>query len=118
MRSGAPARGRRGGLSEGEAAGRRAHLAEVSSHWQILRISPEIVDRARRPFPGEPIRTLDAIHLASALVACSAVPGLKLLSLDERVRRAGRAVVLNCYQHNQKAPKAVSTACRRRHCSH
>jgi len=83
-----------GGLSEGEAAGRRAHLAEVSSHWQILRISPEIVDRARRPFPGEPIRTLDAIHLASALVACSAVPGLKLLSLDERVRRAGRAVGL------------------------
>ena len=83
-----------GGLSEGEAAGRRAHLAEVSSHWQILRISPEIVDRARRPFPGEPIRALDAIHLASALVACSAVPGLKLLSLDERVRRAGRAVGL------------------------
>jgi predicted nucleic acid-binding protein len=83
-----------GELSEGEGAERRAHLTEVSSHWQILRISPEIVDRARRPFPGEPIRTLDAIHVASALVARAAVPGLKLLSLDERVRRAGREVGL------------------------
>jgi predicted nucleic acid-binding protein len=83
-----------GELSEGEAAGRRAHLAEVSSHWQILRISPEIADRARRPFANEPIRTLDAIHLASALVARAAVPELKLLSLDERVRRAGRAMGL------------------------
>jgi len=83
-----------GGLSEGEAAGRSAHLTEVSSHWQMLRISPEIVDRARRPFPGEPIRTLDAIHLASALVARAAVSELKLLSLDERMRRAGRALGL------------------------
>lgn len=70
------------------------HLAEVSSHWQILRISPEIVDRARRPFPGEPIRTLAAVHLAYALVARAAIPELKLLSLDERVRRAGRAMGL------------------------
>lgn len=83
-----------GELSEGEAAERRAHLTEVSSHWQILHISPEIVDRARRPFPGEPIRTLDAIHLACALVTQAAVAGLKLFSLDERVRRAGREMGL------------------------
>jgi predicted nucleic acid-binding protein len=81
-----------GELTEGEAAERRAHLTEASSHWQILRISPEVVDRARSPFPGEPIRTLDAIHLASALVARAAVPGLKLLSLDDRVRRVARAI--------------------------
>jgi hypothetical protein len=47
-----------------------------------------VVDRARQPFPGDPIRTLDAIHLASLLVARSAVVGLKLLSLDDRVRKA------------------------------
>ncbi|MHB8415974.1 MAG: PIN domain-containing protein, partial [Acidiferrobacteraceae bacterium] len=50
--------------------------------------SPEIVDRARQPFPGEPIRTLDAIHLASTLMARSAIRGLSLLSLDDRVRSA------------------------------
>lgn len=76
-----------GELTEGDAADRRAHLAMAASHWHVLRLGPEVVDRARQPFPGEPIRTLDAIHLASALVARSAVPGLELLSLDERIRR-------------------------------
>jgi predicted nucleic acid-binding protein len=77
-----------GELTEAEAADRRAHLMTAASRWHVLRISPEIVERARQPFPGEPIRTLDAIHLASALVARGTIPGLALLSLDERIRRA------------------------------
>jgi hypothetical protein len=79
-------------LTEAEAADRRAHLASAASHWQLLRIAPEIVDRARRPFPGEPIRTLDAIHLGSLLAGRSAVRGLALLSLDERVRQAAKGL--------------------------
>jgi len=84
-----------GELTEAEAADRRAHLTAAASHWQILRIAPEIVERARQPFPGEPIRTLDAIHLASALVARTAVVGLTLLSLDDRVRKAGKKLGLD-----------------------
>ena len=83
-----------GELTEAEAADRRAHLMTAASHWHVLRIGPEIVERARQPFPGEPIRTLDAIHLASALVARGALPGLELLSLDERIRRAARPLGL------------------------
>jgi len=83
-----------GELTEAEAADRRAHLTTAASHWHVLRIGPEIVERARRPFPGEPIRTLDAIHLASTVVARSAVAGLELLSLDDRIRKAGRRVGL------------------------
>lgn len=80
-----------GELTEADAANRRAHLTAASGHWHVLRISPEIIDRARQPFPGEPIRTLDALHLASALLARSAVTDLELLSLDERIRAsAGR----------------------------
>jgi len=79
-----------GELTEAEAADRRAQLSAAASHWHILRIANEVVDRARQPFPDEPIRTLDAIHLASTLVARSAVAGLNLLSLDERVRNAAR----------------------------
>jgi hypothetical protein len=75
-------------LTEAEAADRRAHLTRAASHWHLFRIGPEIVERARQPFPGEPIRTLDAIHLASALFARGALPGLELLSLDDRIRRA------------------------------
>ena len=55
-------------LTEAEAADRRAHLIAAAAHWHVLRIAAEIVDRARQPFPGDPIRTLDAIHLASLLV--------------------------------------------------
>src|SRR5258706_263951 len=79
-------------LTEAEAADRRAHLIAAAAHWQVLRIAAEIVDRARQPFPGDPIRTLDAIHLASLLVARSAVVGLRLLSLDERVRQAANGL--------------------------
>jgi predicted nucleic acid-binding protein len=84
-----------GELTEAEAADRRAHLTAAASHWQILRVAPEIVERARQPFPSEPIRTLDAIHLASALVARTAIAGLKLLSLDDRVRKAGKKLGLD-----------------------
>ena len=83
-----------GELTEVEAADRRAHLVAAASHWHILRLAPEIVDRARQPFPGEPIRTLDAIHLASVLTARTAIAGLKLLSLDDRVRRAAKKLGL------------------------
>jgi len=77
-----------GEVTEADAADRRGHLMAAASHWHVLRISPQIVARARQPFPGEPIRTLDALHLASALVARGTLPGLELLSLDERLRRA------------------------------
>ena len=77
-----------GELTEAEAADRRAHLTNAASHWHMLRIGPEVVARSRQPFQGDPIRTVDAIHLSSALVARSAVAGLEMLSLDERVRKA------------------------------
>jgi predicted nucleic acid-binding protein len=49
-----------------------------------------VAERARRPFPAEPIRTLDAIHLATAALANSLVPELAIVSLDRRVRRSAR----------------------------
>jgi predicted nucleic acid-binding protein len=81
-----------GELPEAEAADRRARLAAAASHWQVLKLGADIVDRARRPFPGEPIRTLDAIHLASALAARSVSAGLDLLSLDRRIRSSGQSM--------------------------
>jgi predicted nucleic acid-binding protein len=79
-----------GELTEAEAADRRAQLSAAASHWHVLRMAQEIIDRSRQPFPGEPVRTLDAIHLASALTARAAIAGLGLLSLDDRVRSAAK----------------------------
>lgn len=81
-------------LTEARAAERRARLAQVSDRWVVFHLEPEIVDRSRRPFPGEPIRTLDAIHLATALVARGLLSELSVLALDSRVRRAARELGL------------------------
>lgn len=78
-----------GEIDEATAADRRAHLNAAAAHWHVWRLSADVVDRARRPFPMEPIRALDAIHLASALAVRSMVPGVELLSLDDRIRRSG-----------------------------
>jgi len=45
-----------GELTEVEAADRHSHLATVAKHWHVLHIGAEVVERARSPFPGEPIR--------------------------------------------------------------
>lgn len=75
-------------LQESDAVQRQARLNAVSARWTLLSLDEEIIERARRPFPSEPIRTLDAIHLACALVARKAVPDVAVLSLDARVRKA------------------------------
>ena len=81
-----------GELNEAEAADRRAHLANAAARWHVLRIGSDIVDRAKEPFPEEPIRTLDAVHLASALTARAAVAGLKVLSQHMHLRTAYGAI--------------------------
>jgi predicted nucleic acid-binding protein len=75
-------------LRESDAVQRQARLNAVSARWTLLGLGEEIVERARRPFPAEPVRTLDAIHVASALAARKAVPDLAMLSLDDHVREA------------------------------
>jgi predicted nucleic acid-binding protein len=77
-----------GEIAEAEASSRRRTLSRVATGWHLVRFGAAVVDRARRPFPGEPIRTLDAIHLAAALAGRAAVSDLAMLSLDARVRKS------------------------------
>ena len=81
-----------GDLSEADAASRRAILSRATAHWILFRLEGEVIERARRPFPIEPIRSLDALHLATALLVRSLVPDLRLLTLDQRVRDNGAAL--------------------------
>ena len=58
-----------------------------------MRLDDEVLSRARRPFALEPRRALDALHLASALIAHEGAGEfalLALLSLDRRLREAAR----------------------------
>ena len=44
-----------GDLLEAEGAGRRATLRRATVHWILFRLEDEVFERARRPFPVEPI---------------------------------------------------------------
>jgi predicted nucleic acid-binding protein len=79
-----------GRISETAMADRHGRLVRAAEHWAVLSLGDEIVRRARQPFPLEPIRTLDALHLAAALHARSLVPETRLLSLDDRLRDCAR----------------------------
>lgn len=79
-----------GQLGHAEAAEARESLLRVWDYWTVIRLVPRVLIRASRAFPAEPVRTLDALHLASALEARDAVPGLIVLSLDDRIRSNAR----------------------------
>jgi predicted nucleic acid-binding protein len=77
---------RDGRITAAQSADVLAVFAQAASTWAILEISEEIARRAEDGFPDEPVRTLDAIHLASALFLRQSFPDLVVLSADERVR--------------------------------
>lgn len=83
-----------GEMDEGTAGERRRALNAAALRWHILHLRGEIIERARRAFPIEPIRTLDALHLAAVLVANTAIADLEVLSLDTRIRANAHALGL------------------------
>jgi predicted nucleic acid-binding protein len=79
------------------AAGRHALtgiLAAAVATWFRLALADTICERAERAFPVEPVRTLDALHLASALIALELYPDLVVLTFDERVMANARGLGL------------------------
>ena len=69
-------------------------LDQVSATWVTIEATGRVLDRARRAFPREPVRTLDALHLATALYVQSALPPLAVVSLDERIRLNALALLM------------------------
>jgi uncharacterized protein with PIN domain len=67
-------------------------LDEASASWHVLGISDRVAERARGVFPHEPVRTLDALHLATALVFADTLGTIRVLSLDDHVRSNANAM--------------------------
>jgi hypothetical protein len=55
-------------------------------------LDASVLSRARQTFPVEPVRTLDALHLASVLAWDQAVDRITVVSCDDRVRANARAL--------------------------
>lgn len=89
------------GLARARALGRIHASAEMAAlrtldtavaAWSVHDLTDRVLAGARCPFPVEPVRTLDALHLATATLFHEALGSLTVLSLDDRVR--GNAAAL------------------------
>jgi len=70
---------------ESEKAAVRA-LRTFERRCFVLDVNQVILERVRRPFPVEPIRTLDAVHLATAELLGEPPQLVTIVTRDERVR--------------------------------
>lgn len=67
-------------------------LRTFARRCELVAVSDEVLERAARPFPIEPIRTLDAIHLSSIELLRESPQLLTVVTRDNRV--AANAVAL------------------------
>ena len=74
-----------GSLRAGDGQRLRGLLQRARAGWTGMAVSDEVLGRAARPFPVGPVRTLDAVHLATALVFTRAFADLRVLSFDRRI---------------------------------
>ncbi|MCY3932016.1 MAG: type II toxin-antitoxin system VapC family toxin [Acidobacteria bacterium] len=84
----------RGRLDGAGARTVRAWLDEARATWNVYRIGAVIMGRARRTFPCEPVRALDALHLATALHVAEFERDLTVLTFDRRIRSNAAALGL------------------------
>jgi predicted nucleic acid-binding protein len=60
-------------------------VREILSRLSLVELAPTVLARALEPFPA-PVRTLDALHLATAHFLVSQRQELLLATYDERMR--------------------------------
>jgi predicted nucleic acid-binding protein len=58
----------------------------------VVAVTDSVLARVRRPFPVEPIRTLDAVHLATAELLGEPPPLVTIVTRDARVRDNAEAL--------------------------
>jgi hypothetical protein len=79
-------------LARSHGDGARALLGQVA----LIELSPPVLSRALEPFPA-PVRTLDALHLASMEFLRTHGQAPRLASYDERLLAAARALRIPIY---------------------
>lgn len=80
-------------VDDDELARRRSTALEIISAIELVRVNRTVLERAAEPFPTL-IRTLDAIHLASALLVRARDPAVRVATHDRDQATAARALGL------------------------
>ncbi len=81
------------GLADSHGEETRALIGRLA----LIELDPPVLSRALEPFPM-PVRTLDALHLASIEFLRSRRQTVELLSYDERLLATARALRIPLYQ--------------------
>jgi predicted nucleic acid-binding protein len=82
-------------IKDAKAQKLRGALERERSAWITMPITADILARAGRAFPVEPVRALDAIQLATALAFAAAYPELAILAFDRRISENANALGLD-----------------------
>jgi predicted nucleic acid-binding protein len=69
-------------------------LDEAEPGWHVHDLSEVVLSRARDRLPVEPVRTLDAFHLATIQVLQEALGAITVMSFDDRIRENARAFAI------------------------
>jgi len=80
------------GASKAHVEGARELIAGIA----LVELAPMVLQRALEPFPA-PVRTLDALHLATFHFLRNHVESLQLASYDRRLSEAARALGFEAY---------------------
>ncbi len=73
----------------------RRWLRAVERSCDRILLDDTVLDRAKQDFPKEPLRSLAALHLASALLCEETVCDVTVVSVDARVRENAVALGLD-----------------------
>lgn len=68
---------------------------ETNALWarcQLWELTAAVCEKARNVAPGTALRSLDALHLATFVLARQKIAGIELLTVDDRLRNAALAI--------------------------
>jgi predicted nucleic acid-binding protein len=81
-----------GQVSEAKLADAQREVSAVWARCELWELTPAVCEMARHVAPGRPLRTLDALHLATLVLAREQIEGLELVTVDDRLQAALGAV--------------------------
>ena len=81
-----------GQVSEARLADAERATAAVWARCELWELTPTVCEAARHVAPSRLLRALDALHLATFVLARRRIAGLELLTVDERLQEAAGAL--------------------------
>ncbi len=77
-----------GQVSEAKLADAQREVSTVWARCELWELTPSVCEMARQVAPGKSLRTLDALHLATFVLARERIEGLELVTVDDRLQEA------------------------------